>query len=301
MNAAEWGLLLLRCRLSPEDCPLTQAQMRSLQERVRAHGRPLLPVMEVDAGYLRSIGCTERETQQVLARFAQEDALRTRLRQWRTMGITVCTAKSVGYPGQLLRRLGGDAPPVLFLRGDPTLLRTPCISVVGARELLPENTAFAAEVGRLAAGNGLTLVSGNARGADRAAQDACLKAGGAVIAFVADRLLDHPLHKRVLYVTEEVPEADFTVGRALARNRLIHAQGACVFAAQCASGSGGTWRGTTDNLARGYSPVYIFADGSEGAAAIKARGGVQLSMETLRSAGFIQGIQTLAAGGGASG
>ena len=173
--------------------------------------------------------------------------------------------------------------------------------MVGARELLPENTAFAAEVGRLAAGNGLTLVSGNARGADRAAQDACLKAGGAVIAFVADRLLDHPLHKRVLYVTEEVPEADFTVGRALARNRLIHAQGACVFAAQCASGSGGTWRGTTDNLARGYSPVYIFADGSEGAAAIKARGGVQLSMETLRSAGFIQGIQTLAAGGGASG
>ena len=44
--------------------------------------------------------------------------------------------------------------------------------------------------------------------------------------------------------------------------------------AQCRAGAGGTWDGTTENLRRGWSPVFVHDDGSEGAQALIARGAV---------------------------
>ena len=40
------------------------------------------------------------------------------------------------------------------------------------------------------------------------------------------------------------------------------------------AGTGGTWDGTTENLKRGWSPVFVNADGSESAEALIARGAV---------------------------
>ena len=42
--------------------------------------------------------------------------------------------------------------------------------------------------------------------------------------------------------------------------------------AQTGFGSGGTWNGTLENLRHGWSPVFVHADGSEGASALIARG-----------------------------
>ena len=47
--------------------------------------------------------------------------------------------------------------------------------------------------------------------------------------------------------------------------------------AQCTRCSGGTWEGTTENLRRGYSAVFVHADGTEGAQALIARGAVPVT------------------------
>ena len=75
--------------------------------------------------------------------------------------------------------LGDDAPGCLWAKGNLELLSRPMISLVGSRDIMPRNLEFARELGRQAALQGFVLVSGNARGADRAAQSACLEAGGA--------------------------------------------------------------------------------------------------------------------------
>ena len=59
--------------------------------------------------------------------------------------------------------------------------------------------------------------------------------------------------------------------------------------AQCRAGAGGTWDGTTENLKRGWSPVFVNADGSEGAEALAARGAVPV--RTLRSLDDLQPVQ----------
>ena len=66
----------------------------------------------------------------------------------------------------------------------------------------------------------------------------------------------------------------FSAQRALSRNHFIHAMGEKTLVAQCRAGAGGTWDGTTENLRRGWSPVFVSDDGSEGAQALIARGAV---------------------------
>ena len=192
---------------------------------------------------------------------------------------------SDNYPLILRQRLGLDSPGTLWAKGDLSLLQTPAISLVGSRELRPENHRFAESVGYQAAEQGLTLISGNARGADRAAQDACLAEGGKVISIVADELWKHHPRENVLYLSEEDYDAPFTAQRALSRNRCIHSLGRMVFVAQANLQKGGTWDGTVKNLHFGWSPVACFRDGSEAALELEQLGAYLIDREDLKDFG----------------
>ena len=161
------------------------------------------------------------------------------------------------------------------------MLGQPMVALVGSRELREENWQFAAEVGRQAAAQGYVLVSGNARGADRAAQESCLNAGGSVISVVADELWKQPLRERVLYLSETDFEEGFSAQRALSRNRVIHAMGIVTFVAQSSFGTGGTWDGTVKNLQNGWSRVYGFRDGSDAMAELSQMGMELIGMDQL--------------------
>ena len=126
----------------------------------------------------------------------------------------------------------------------------------------------------MAAREGFTLVSGGANGADTAAQEACLAAGGKVICFVPDELSRYAPGENLLYCSADGYDLSFSSSRALRRNYFIHALGEKVFVAQCPNTSGGTWSGTSDNLKHRWSEVYVLCDGSDGAEALMALGAV---------------------------
>ena len=165
-----------------------------------------------------------------------------------------------------------DCPTVLWGKGDLSLLFQPGIALVGSRDLDPENFVFARSVGRYAAENGFVLISGNARGADRAGQEAALAAGGKVVSVVADKLTDKKSDPNILYLSEDSFDLPFANHRALNRNRIIHSLGARTYVAQCNLGHGGTWDGTTKNLQHGWSPVYCFDDGSDASRELQNQG-----------------------------
>ena len=174
-----------------------------------------------------------------------------------------------------------ESPGCLWCKGDLSLLEKPKVSLVGSRELLPENRDFAREMGRQAALQGYVLVSGNARGADQTAQNACLEAGGCVISVVADALADHSLRENMLYLSEEDFDAPFSAQRALSRNRIIHSLGQMTFVAQCGYQAGGTWDGTVRNLRFGYSPVYCYQDRSPAQELLTQMGAQSIRKEQL--------------------
>ncbi|MGC9357552.1 MAG: DNA-processing protein DprA [Anaerolineae bacterium] len=95
-------------------------------------------------------------------------------------GVQVLTWESAGYPS-LLRQIP-DAPPVLFIKGELKPADEWAVAIVGTRKA----SVYGREVARRLAGelarNGITIVSGLARGIDGVAHQSALEAGGRTLA-----------------------------------------------------------------------------------------------------------------------
>ena len=282
MNAREQGFLLLTSPLGDPDRPvLTAAQLRVLTNRVAQMPRESAD-RDLTVKDLQSIGYGPEMANRILRLLSEQELLHHYLKKGKNADCYPLTRGGQGYPPEVRQRLGADSPGSLWGKGDFSLLDTPKVALVGSRELYPDNLAFAEEVGRQAASQGYTLVSGNAKGADRAAQDACLRAGGCVISVVADELQSHPQRNDVLYLSEEGYDLPFTSQRALSRNRVIHSLGLVSFVAQSSLQKGGTWDGTAKNLRFGWSPVYCFRDGSNAMSLLEEMGADLVDMEQLQ-------------------
>lgn len=252
---------------------LSLAQARELSRRARAAGiGEEDPFRDVTVKDVRRLGYSEYEAGHIVSLLGRERQLDGYLLAAEKAGVTVITRLDNRFPRKLREQLGARCPAALFCRGDLRLLQRPCISVVGSRHLAQPGAQFAAQAGRLAAREGFTLCSGDAMGADRTAQEACLRGGGSVLIFPATELVYCPVRENVLYAAEGGFELGFSAQRALGRNRFIHAMGEKTLVAQTGFGKGGTWNGSLDNLQHEYSPLFVFDDGSEGARALCARG-----------------------------
>lgn len=94
--------------------------------------------------------------------------------------ITLLTWLDEGYP----RRLKdiNQPPPVVYVRGEVTPQDEWAVAVVGTRRITPYGRQVTEEAAAFLARNGVTVVSGLARGIDSTAHKAALNAGGRSIA-----------------------------------------------------------------------------------------------------------------------
>lgn len=230
--------------------------------------------------------------------WAQVEALKA-------VGIRVVTEFDDEYPPNYPLKLGHRAPPVLFVLGQiPRFDKLP-VAVVGSRDADEPGLAFAAELGREIAGKGRVLVSGCARGVDASAMDAAFEAGGSVVGVVADslaRIAEQPPHKeraatgRWTLISHHHPSAPFSVGRAMARNKLIFGMAECAIAVSCVVDSGGTWAGAVEALENDYCRLLVRIDehAPDDNRSLVAKGAVALPSpsqlwETLATAPKAQG------------
>lgn len=281
MTAREEGFLLLSSSLgNPDRKCLTTAQLRSLAQRIAIASHPAED-RELTAADLTAIGYGSEMAERILNLLDDTALLKHYLQKGSRNGCIPLTRVSDGYPVQLRQRLGLDSPGVLWAKGDLSILSKPAVALVGSRNIAPKNKTFAAKVGYEAAKQGYVLVSGNARGADRTAQQACLNAGGQVISIVADELSKQIPQPNVLYLSEEGFDCAFSSVRALSRNRVIHALGEKALVAQCSLAIGGTWSGTLQNLRGGWSPVFCFRDGSAASLQLEQLGAQLIDLAAL--------------------
>ena len=273
--------LLLTSQLGdPERKPLTTAQLRDLAARVRG-SVPTEQDTELALPHLLALGYSQEMGQRILKLLSEKELLAYYLQRGHRAGCVPLTRAGADYPAAVRRRLGEDSPGCVWAKGNLKLLNNACVSLVGSRDLRKANEKFAEEAGRQAAIQGYTLVSGNARGADRAAQEACLAAGGSVICVVADQLSKHSPKERVLYLSENAFDSPFSSQSALSRNRIIHSLGTITLVAQATLGKGGTWSGTVRNLKSCWSSVFCFDDGSDAAKQLGCLGAQMIGMQDI--------------------
>ena len=282
LRPGEYAFLLLSSNLGdPCRKPLTLAQMRELFQRSNLMKRRDIS-RDVDVQDFVSIGYSVEFAQHVIDLLQDEELLQYYLMQARKADCYPITRATEDYPAAVRQRLALDSPGVLWVKGDRNILSLPKVALVGSRDLQSDNAAFAIEVGRQAARQGYVLVSGNARGADKLAQNACLEAGGKVISVVADSLTEHRRKNDVLYLSENSFEETFSAQRAISRNRVIHSLGYVTFVAQAKLRQGGTWDGTEKNLRSGWSPVYSYADESIAQRTLADMGAIAITIEQLQ-------------------
>jgi DNA processing protein len=103
------------------------------------------------------------------------------------------------YPQRLLEIY--DPPPLLYVRGDATVLNRHSISIVGTRRPTPYGNQVAERLGRDLAERGLTIVSGMARGIDSSAHTgACQASHGAAIGVLGNGVdVIYPKENRKLF------------------------------------------------------------------------------------------------------
>lgn len=281
MTGAERGFLLLTSHLGDPLRPvLTVPQFRELTNRVHVAVRDESE-KQISTGDLTALGYSLEFANRIIHLLSQEDLMDNYIRNGTISDCTVVTRANPAYPAMLRKKMGLNCPGSLWLKGDVTLLSQKAIAVVGSRDLRGDNRLFAEIAGRQIAAQGYVLISGNARGTDRTAQDACLEAGGRVIIVVADSLKKQKLRENILYISEDGFDSPFNSFRALSRNRVIHALGGAAIVAQSSLGKGGTWQGTTENLRNSWSPVFCYEDGSVAAKELIARGATPISKEQL--------------------
>ena len=133
----------------------------------------------------------------------------------------------------------GDAPSVIFGRGDPGLLaglpREDTVTIVGSRRPSHYGREIARELGREIAAAGFAVVSGMAMGIDSCAHEGALDAGGLTIAVLGTGV-DVPYPPRATRLYERIVERGVVVGELPpgtqarrwmfpARNRIMAALG----------------------------------------------------------------------------
>jgi DNA processing protein len=141
-----------------------------------------------------------------------------------------------------------EPPPVLFARGRLELLDRPAIAIVGSRDHSPYGAEACRAIASHAAGAGIAVVSGMARGLDAVAHSAALDAGGATIGVLGNGLgvvypaANSRLYERVgadgLLLTEFPPGDRPNAGSFPRRNRLISGLARLTVVVEAAAGSG---------------------------------------------------------------
>ena len=203
--------------------------------------------------------------------------------RWRSRAIWVVSRADEGYPQRVKEVLKTKAPAILYGCGEPPMLETPGLAIVGSRDADAEALAFAEEVASRVAATGRAVVSGGARGVDRAAMTGALEGGGRVVGVLAERLertsmnrehRDLLVDERLVLVSPYDPQAGFHVGQAMQRNKLIYALADAGLVVDAAVDKGGTWAGAIEQLDIYGRAVFVRDSGrrSEGLDALRDRG-----------------------------
>ncbi|HZF18130.1 MAG TPA: DNA-processing protein DprA [Burkholderiales bacterium] len=182
----------------------------------------------------------------ILARGREPDVEKA-LRWAERPGCAVLTLADGAYPKQLLEI--PDPPPLIYVAGDPKLLSSPALAIVGSRNATPQGLKNARDFARVLSDAGLAIVSGLALGVDgeahrggldgRASTIAMLGTGIDVVYPARNRPLAQEISSRGAMVSEFSLGTEPHAGNFPRRNRLISglARGCLVVEAALDSGS----------------------------------------------------------------
>lgn len=212
------------------------------------------------------LGINLEEAERYCHLLQRSGSLAIELERLASLGIHVLTRADQEYPARYRQRLKESAPAVLFSAGEKALLGQPGIAVVGSRHLDEAGKACAEFVGNSCGLSGLVLYSGGAKGVDTISMNAALTSRGTAVGILADSLeksIRNPENRAAIsrgdlcLITPYSPNAPFSVGTAMGRNKLIYTLADYAIVVASDVEKGGTWAGATEALKSKWLPIFV--------------------------------------------
>ncbi len=148
-------------------------------QALRDHFGDLALAWQAPADALQAAGLSVKLIERLMQVRADVDLDRL-LERLERQGITVLTWEEAASPARL--REIDQPPPVLYVRGTLTEEDAWSVAIVGTRRVTAYGRQVTEELAAFLAENGVTVVSGLARGVDAVAHQAALRSGGRTLA-----------------------------------------------------------------------------------------------------------------------
>ncbi len=230
------------------------------------------------------------EAQRLAALLDRGGAVGFELESLMNAGIRIVTRADEGYPLRLKEKLKAQAPAVLFYAGELALAQNEGVAIVGSRAVDEAGADFTAKLAGLCARNRMNVVSGGAKGVDLISMKTVLENGGKCIGVMSDAKKIHErearqyiFEERLLLLTPFHPNVPFQIANAMSRNKVIYALADYAVVVASDFETGGTWAGATENLRKGYTPLFVRRDegAPQGNLALLEKNAAALNIEEL--------------------
>ncbi len=185
-------------------------------------------------------------------------------------GYEIIPVTSPEYSKTLKENLKSQAPVVLYVKGNKSILQERSIAIVGSRNASETALTFTDTIARQASRDYRVVVSGFAKGVDKQALDSAIKHQGQSIIVLPQGIMtfDSGFRKYyrqivdgdVLVLSAFHPKAPWKVELAMARNPIIYGLADEIYVAE-SNDSGGTWSGVLDGLRKGRK-IFVRAPGA---------------------------------------
>lgn len=257
-------------------------------------------VFNSDGLDLKNMGYDQQFIERVNKLVDRGAAVSFEIQEYEKKGINVVTEINKDYPIMLKRQLKKKKPPILFYSGDLSLANKVGIGVVGSRNISTEGFDFTKDLVEKASKENLIIYSGGAKGVDETSETVALNTGGAVVSYIADSLVSkikkpavasNIANGSMLLLSDQKPDAGFSAGRAMNRNKYIYASAYGTFVVESDYNKGGTWSGATDAIKNKWGRVFVHENSLEGNKKLIELGGISYKITDTKLLDIITAIQ----------
>ena len=190
---------------------------------------------------------SEAKAAQILRKADRLAEIETLMERLERAEIYVLTMDDAAYPECL--RAVQHPPPILYIYGRIVPEDERAVAIVGSRDASEVALRIARELGMRLAQQGITVVSGYARGIDTAGHLGALEGEGRTIMVLSHGILHFKLRDAGFETRERLassgavlselfPTVQWTVGAAMARNRIVVGLSKAVVVVECGLKSG---------------------------------------------------------------
>ena len=276
--------------------PLTPSEYAWLAQQLQAQN--MRPADLLDTASTLKIKHWEQHktvtTERLVALLMRGGALALAVETWTHKGLWVISRSDKTYPLRLKKQLGQLAPPIFYGVGPLHLLQKGGLAVVGSREVDEDSIEFTKLIAKKSAQQGVTILSGGARGVDSEAMLTALIHGGTAVGVLSDSLARMAVvgkyrealrEERLVLISPFDPQVGFNIGNAMARNKYIYALSDWALVVNSSYQEGGTWSGANENLKAGWVPLFVRQAQtiSLGNQSLLNKGGIALDQATLQA------------------